>query len=97
MQGFPSGAREAQVKYLHFALATPKMRSMNTALSPIESQFATTDEADAYDAWFREKVEKSVQLADEPNSIRIPHDEVMSKARPRIEAKIKENAARRLA
>jgi hypothetical protein len=70
---------------------------MNTALSPIQSQFSSTDEADAYDIWFRAKVEKSLQLADEPNSVRIPHDEVMSKARARIEAKLKENAARRLA
>jgi hypothetical protein len=70
---------------------------MNTALSPIESQFATTDEADAYDVWFRAKVEKSLELANQPNAVRIPHDEVMSKARARIEAKMKENAARRLA
>ena len=70
---------------------------MNTALSPIESQFATTDEADAYDAWFCAKVEKSLQLADAPDSARIPHDEVMSKAKARIEAKIKDNAVRRLA
>ena len=70
---------------------------MNTALSPIESQFATTDEADAYDVWFRAKVEKSLQLADESDAVRIPHDEVMSKARTRIETKLKDNAARRLA
>lgn len=70
---------------------------MNIALSSIESQFATTDEADAYDQWFCAKVEKSLQLADAPGSVRIPHDEVMSKARARIEAKIKENASRRLA
>jgi hypothetical protein len=70
---------------------------MNTVLSPIESEFATTDEADAYDVWFRAKVEQSLQLADEPNAVRIPHDEVMSKARTRIEAKLKENAARRMA
>jgi hypothetical protein len=70
---------------------------MNTVLSPIESEFATTDEADAYETWFRAKVEKSLQIADEPNSVRIPHDEVMSKARARIEAKLKENATRRLA
>lgn len=70
---------------------------MNTSLSLIESQFATTDEADAYDIWFRAKVEMSLQLADAPNAVRIPHDEVMSKARARIEAKMKENAARRLA
>ena len=70
---------------------------MNAALSPIESQFATTDEAEAYDVWFCAKVEKSLQLADGPDSVRIPHDEVMSKARTRIEAKIKKNATRRLA
>lgn len=70
---------------------------MNTALSPIESQFATTDEAEAYDVWFRAKVEKSLELADQQNAVRLSHDEVMSKARARIEAKIKENAARRLA
>lgn len=70
---------------------------MNIVLSPLESEFTSTDEADSYDVWFREKVEKSLQLADEPNSVRIPHDEVMSKARARIEAKLKENAARRLA
>lgn len=70
---------------------------MNTVLSPIESQFATSDEADAYDAWFCAKVEKSLQLADQPNAVRIPHDEVMSKTRSRIEAKLKENAIRRLA
>jgi hypothetical protein len=70
---------------------------MNTALSPIESQFATTDEAEAYDVWFRAKVEKSLEIADRPDSARISHDEVMSKARTRIEAKMKENATRRLA
>lgn len=70
---------------------------MNTVLSPIESQFATTDEADAHEVWFRAKVEKSLEIADQPNAVRISHDEVMSKARSRIEAKIKENAARRLA
>ncbi len=70
---------------------------MNTALSPIESQFATTDEAEAYDVWFRAKVEKSLEIADRPDSARISHDEIMSKARTRIEAKMKENATRRLA
>ena len=28
-------------------------------LSPIESEFATTEEAEAYDLWFRAKVEKA--------------------------------------
>jgi len=70
---------------------------MSTVLSPIESEFATTGEADAYDKWFRAKVEKSLQLADDPASVRLPHDEVMSRVRARIEAQIKDNAARRLA
>lgn len=70
---------------------------MKTALSPIESQFATTDEAEAYDVWFRAKVERSLEIADQPDSVRIPHDKVMSKARARIEAKMKENATPRLA
>jgi len=68
---------------------------MNT--SPIESQFATTDESEAYNAWFRAKVEKSLEIADQPDTVRTPHAEVMSKSRARIEAKMKENATRRLA
>ena len=28
-----------------------------TKLTPIESEFATTEEAEAYDAWFRAEVE----------------------------------------
>lgn len=43
-------------------------------LSPIESEFATTDDAEAHDAWVRRKVEMS--LADEEPGI--PHDEVMA-------------------
>ncbi|MEI8138624.1 MAG: stability determinant [bacterium] len=70
---------------------------MKVALSPIESQFATTDEAEAYEQWFCAKVQTSLRLADKPDSIRIPHDEVMAKARARIETRIKDNAARRLA
>lgn len=45
-----------------------------TKLTPIESKFATTGEAEAYDAWFRAEVEAS--LADPRPGI--PHDEVMA-------------------
>jgi len=45
-----------------------------TELSPIESEFATTEEAEAYDAWFRAKVEKAM-ASTEPG---IPHDVVMA-------------------
>jgi hypothetical protein len=45
-----------------------------SALSPIESEFATTEEAEAYDRWFRAKVRASL---DDPRP-GIPHDEVMA-------------------
>ncbi|MDG2535381.1 stability determinant [Sphingomonas sp. HITSZ_GF] len=43
-------------------------------LSPIVSEFATTEEAEAYDAWFRAKVE--ARLASKVPGI--PHDQVMA-------------------
>lgn len=54
-----------------------------TKLTPIESEFATTQEAEAYDAWFRAKVEASLADTTPP----IPHDQVMAELRAIIEAK----------
>jgi hypothetical protein len=45
-----------------------------SALSPIESEFATTEEAEAYGRWFRAKVLASLE---DPRPA-IPHDEVMT-------------------
>lgn len=45
-----------------------------TALSPIVSEFATEEEAAAYDKWLRAKVEASLADPRPP----IPHDEVMA-------------------
>jgi hypothetical protein len=50
-------------------------------LDPIISEFATQEEADEYDAWFRKKVQESL---DDPGSD-IPHEEVMRRARETIE------------
>jgi hypothetical protein len=44
-------------------------------LTPIESEFATTEEAGAYDAWFRAKVEARLSS----KAPGIPHDEVMAR------------------
>ncbi|WP_420145228.1 stability determinant [Sphingobium sp.] len=44
-------------------------------LSPIESEFATTEEAEAYDVWFRTTVEARMK-SDAPG---IPHDEAMAR------------------
>lgn len=54
-----------------------------TKLTPIESEFATTQGAEAYDAWLQAEVEAS--LADPRPSI--PHDEVMAELRAIIAAK----------
>jgi hypothetical protein len=50
---------------------------MTTALSPIESEFATVEEAEAYDRWFRARVQASL---DDPRP-NIPHDQVMADMR----------------
>ncbi|MEG8025619.1 stability determinant [Sphingomonas aurantiaca] len=50
-------------------------------LSPIESEFATTEEADAYDAWFRAKIE----MAMTSTAPGIPHDQVMAMVQQVIE------------
>lgn len=57
-------------------------------LDPLVSEFATTEEAEAYDAWFRAKVEAS--LADTRPAI--PHEEAVARldaiiARHRDQAK----------
>jgi hypothetical protein len=58
-------------------------------LSPIESEFATTEEAEAYDAWFRAKVAKAL-ASTKP---RIPHDQVMAEMQAIID-KYKDRPAR---
>lgn len=54
-------------------------------LSPIESQFASTEEAEAYDIWFRAKVERSLADTRPP----IPHDEAMARVKAIIDSKRK--------
>lgn len=55
------------------------------ALSPIESEFASTEEAEAYDAWFRAKVREAL---DDPRP-GIPHDQVMAEMQAIIDGKAK--------
>lgn len=57
-------------------------------LSPIESEFATTEEAETYDLWFRAKVQEAL---DEPGP-GIPHDVVMAEMRALIESKKRDAA-----
>lgn len=50
-------------------------------LDPIVSEFATTEEAEAYDVWFRKKVQESL---DNPGP-GIPHEEVMARVKAIID------------
>ncbi|MES2075573.1 MAG: antitoxin [Pseudomonadota bacterium] len=56
---------------------------MNTVLSPIESEFATAEEAAAYDRWFRAQVQESI----DDSRPSIPHDQVMAEMRAIIASK----------
>lgn len=47
---------------------------MNTNLSPIESKFATVEEAESYDRWFRAKVQAYI----DDTRPSIPHGQVMA-------------------
>ena len=52
-----------------------------TDLTPIESEFATSEDAAAHDAWFRAKVARAM-ASEAPG---IPHDQVMAETRAIIE------------
>lgn len=51
-------------------------------LSPIVSEFETEEEAEAYDRWFRAKVQASL---DDPRPP-VPHDEAMARIRAKLES-----------
>ena len=50
--------------------------------SPIDSGFASAEEAEAYDAWFRAKVERSLADPRPP----IPHEQVMAEMKALIDS-----------
>ena len=66
--------------------------NMSRVLSPIESEFATAEEAEAYDRWFRAKVEAAL-ASTQPS---VPHDEAMARLRALIDEKRRDHAAGKL-
>jgi hypothetical protein len=62
---------------------------MSTPLDPIVSEFETQEQADSYDRWFRERIQRSL---DDPRP-NIPHDEAMARVRSLIETKTRRHAA----
>jgi hypothetical protein len=63
---------------------------MNTVRPPTESEFATTEDAAAYDRWLREQVQEAI---DAPRPA-IPHDQVMAEMRALIASKRKNTRAK---
>lgn len=55
---------------------------------PIVSEFAATEEAEAYDVWFRKKVQDAL---DDPRPP-IPHDEVVRQVKATIDRNRKKRA-----
>ncbi len=51
------------------------------ARSPSESEFASTEEAEAHDVWFRAKVREAMDDPTPP----IPHDEVVRRVKATIQ------------
>ncbi|HQS30569.1 MAG: hypothetical protein B7X59_04065 [Polaromonas sp. 39-63-203] len=47
---------------------------MPATLDPLISEFATDEEANSYDRWFRARVQAAIDSKDK----RIPHDQVMA-------------------
>jgi hypothetical protein len=58
------------------------------ALDPIVSEFASTEEAEAYDAWFRAKVREAL----DDSRPGIPHEQVMAEMQAIIDGKAKPEA-----
>lgn len=67
------------------------LEPMNAVLSPIESEFATVEEAESYDRWFRAQV---LEAIDDPRPS-IPHDQVMAEMREIIARKRAERKMRK--
>ena len=61
---------------------------MTEKLDPLISEFETQEEADAYDKWFREKIEAAIK---NPGRL-IPHDEAMAHVRETIRKAAKKRA-----
>jgi len=87
------GYEPSALALLPFRQIRFNVAAMNTVLSPIESEFATTEEAEAYERWFRAKVQESLDDT-RPN---IPHDEVMAEMRQLLEDKRKDQDVPRVA
>lgn len=56
--------------------------SASDELDPVVSEFKTQEQADSYDRWFREEVQRGI---DDPRP-RIPHDQVLVEVRAIIDA-----------
>ena len=55
------------------------------ALDPIVSEFASTEEEEAYDRWFRAKVREALEDEQPP----VPHDQVVTESLAIVQGRAK--------
>ncbi len=70
---------------------------MVARLDPLVSEFATQEDAESYDAWFRNKVQTSLKRADDGAEPRHTGDEVLREMDSVIRSAELKHAKRRLA
>jgi hypothetical protein len=74
-----------------------KLRCMNAVFTPIESEFSSAEQEQAYDRWLTEKVAASLAKADDPLTPRYSTDEVMRRMDAIVQAAQARHASSRLA
>ncbi|OYT91960.1 MAG: hypothetical protein CFE43_10810 [Burkholderiales bacterium PBB3] len=70
---------------------------MNAVYTPIESEFSSAEQEQAYDRWLSEKVAASLAKADNPQTPRYSTDEVMRRMDAIVQAAQARHASSRLA
>lgn len=74
-----------------------KLNYMNAVYTPIESEFSSAEQEQAYDRWLSEKVAASLAKADNPQTPRYSTDEVMRRMDAIVQAAQARHASSRLA
>jgi predicted transcriptional regulator len=80
---------EAELRDAFMAEAEAVHRPASQLVRELMREFVQAQRAAReHDAWFRAEVEEGLREANDPDAPRIPHDEVMSKMKARLEARI---------
>lgn len=91
---------EPELRDAFMAEAKAAHRPASQILRELMREFIQRQRAEReHDEWFRARVEQGLQAADDPNAKTIAHEQVMTKMKARLEARIagvKRNHSRRI-